>query len=52
MRIIGVVLMAIGFGILTFILYVVFVNRSVELISPLPQNQGVGITVVTPTKTK
>lgn len=51
MRIIGIIFMAVGLGILAFILYVLFVDKPSEIISPLPREQGVGIIVVTPTKT-
>lgn len=49
MRMLGLVLMAVGFGILTFIIFLYFSNKEQRIISPIPSEE-VGIIVITPTK--
>ncbi len=49
MRIFGIVLLAIGVALLIFILFSFFREKN-KLISPLPEENGVKVIFVTPTK--
>ncbi len=49
MKVIGVVLISIGLALLTFVGYN-FLKESDRIISPIPDQQGVKVIFVTPTK--
>jgi hypothetical protein len=49
MRIIGLILLSFGVAILIFIIYL-FIKENNRIISPIPENQGVKVIFVTPTK--
>lgn len=49
MKIIGAVLIGVGLALFLFVLYA-FLKEKNRLISPLPENKGVKVIFITPTK--
>jgi hypothetical protein len=49
MRTLGLILLSIGIAIFIFIIYL-FIQEKNKTISPIPENQGVKVIFVTPTK--
>lgn len=49
MKAIGMVLIAVGLALLFFVLFN-FINEKNRIVSPIPQDQGVKVIFVTPTK--
>lgn len=49
MRVIGLILIAVGVGLLLFGIYN-FVRERNRLVSPIPEKEGVRVIFVTPTK--
>lgn len=47
MKIVGLILMSVGLALLAFVLYAYFKN-SQELVSPIPDQEGVRVIFVTP----
>lgn len=47
MKKIGLVLVAIGLAILAFVIYV-YIRQSQQLISPVPEGQGIKVIYITP----
>lgn len=48
MRVFGFVLVAVGLGLLAFVLYTFF-NDSHKVLSPVPEQSGVKVIFITPT---
>lgn len=49
MKLIGTGFIALGFALLIFSIYLFFINRD-EVVSPIPDNEGVRVIFVSPTK--
>jgi hypothetical protein len=49
MKGVGIVLVAIGISLLLFVLYNIFINHD-QIISPLPENKGVRVIFISPSK--
>ncbi len=49
MRTLGVILLSIGVGLILFIVYSFFKEKN-KVVSPIPENTGVKVIFITPTK--
>jgi len=49
MKNVGIILVAIGISLLLFVLYNVFVHQD-QIVSPLPENKGVRVIFISPSK--